>query len=141
MKLRWRSFSVALLTSMLMHTGHAQLITPAAPLTDLSAELLSDTKGADLSPYMRSVFSDLKTRWLLLAPNAERRPVPPSDETVISFTIASDGKVSAMHLDHATHNAAQDRAAWGAIASVHYPPLPSELKDSSLNLRVRFPAR
>jgi TonB family protein len=90
---------------------------------------------------MKSVFSDLKTRWLLLAPNAEGQSVPPSDETVISFTIASNGKVSAMHIDHATRNATQDRAAWGAISSAHYPPLPPELKDSSLKLRVRFPAR
>jgi outer membrane biosynthesis protein TonB len=90
---------------------------------------------------MRSVFSDLKTRWLLSAPNPERQSVPPSDETAISFTIASDGKVSAMHLDHATNNAAQDKAAWGAISSAHYPPLPPELKDSFLKLRVLFPAR
>jgi len=140
MKLRWRSLAAALFTAMLVHAGNAQLVTPAPPSTNLSVEVLSDTKGADLSPYMRSVFSDLKTRWRLLAPNAERQSVSPSDETAISFTVASDGKVSAMHLDHATHKAAQDRAAWGAISSAHYPPLPPELKDSSLKLRVLFPA-
>ncbi len=103
MKLGWRSLAAALFTAMLVHTGNAQLVTPVPPSTNLSAELLSDSKGADLSPYMRSILSDLKTRWRLLAPNAERQSVSPSDETAISFTIASDGKVSATHLDHAAH--------------------------------------
>lgn len=139
MKLRWRSLSVVLLTSMLMPVGSAQLLDTPKPLTNFSVEVLNDTKGVDLTPYMKGVLSELKTRWLLLAPNAHQSSSP-SDEPVISLTIASNGKISAMHLDRATHPAL-DRAAWGTITSTHYPSLPAELKDSSLKLRVLFPAQ
>ena len=137
MKLRGSSFAAALFTSILMHMGYAQLAPPPTPLTNLSVEILSDTKGVDLSPYLKKTLSDLKTHWLLLAPNGERPSVSP-DEPAISFTIASDGKISAMHLDHVTQPA-RDRAAWGAVTSTHYSPLPAGLKDSSLKLRVLFP--
>jgi len=140
MKRQWRSLPAALLTSILMHAAHAQLVAPAAPSTNLSAEVLSDTKGVDLSPYMRSVLSDLKSRWLPLVAEIGHQHFSTPDETAISFTIAPDGKVSSMHLDHPTKNEVFDKTAWSAARSAHYPPLPAGLKDSSLKLRVLFPA-
>ena len=140
MRRSWHVFTLALLTSCLMHSAHAQEIPFVAEVhaTHMGIEILSDTKGTDLSPYLKTVASELKSHWLppVAAPGQQQAK---PDETLISLTIAPNGQVSAMHLDHPT-NAAQDRAAWAAITSTHYQPLPSGLKDSSLKLRVIFPA-
>jgi hypothetical protein len=122
-----------------MHYSSAQETPFVAEMnqTHLGIEFLSDTKGADLSPYMKTVATELKSHWLppVATPGQQAKP----DKTVISLTIAPDGKISAMHLDHSTYPA-QDRAAWTAITSTHCPPLPASLKDSSLKLRIIFPA-
>jgi hypothetical protein len=122
-----------------MHSAYAQEIPFVAEshATNLSVEILSDTKGADLSPYLKTVVSEVRSHWLALVATPGQQAIP--DETIISLTIAPNGQVSAMHLDHPTKNAAQDKAAWAAITSTHYPPLPMGLKDSSLKLRVIFP--
>ena len=140
MRRSWHVFSLALLMSCLMHSAYAQETPFVAELnqTHMGFEILSDTKGVELSPYLKTVGSDVRSHWH--PPVATQGQQAKPDETTISLTIAPNGQVSAMHLDHPTKNAARDRAAWAAITSTHYPPLPSGLKDSSLKLRVIFPA-
>ena len=115
-------------------------VTPSHP-TNLSVEILSDTKGADVSPYLRTMLPPLKARWMSLVADAKQPPMREPGETVIGVTIAPDGHVSAMKLEHSTGNPALDKAAWGAMTGTTYAPLPTAMKDSSLKMRVVFPAR
>ncbi len=143
MKRSCLALSIVLLAPTLTHRAHAQ---EAAPETEshtitLSVDILSDTKGVDLAPYMRATLSAIKNQWQPLVAQAEHQPLRAPDETVISLTIAPDGHISAMKLEHSTKNAALDKAAWAAITSVHYDRLPAGLKDEPLKMRIHFPVR
>ena len=145
MRRSWHVFSLTLLMSCLMHSAYAQEIPFVAPshATNLSVEILSDTKGVDISPYMKTIVSEVRSHWQPPVATPGQQAIP--DETIISLTIAPNGQVSAMHLDHPTNvvldkaAVARDRAAWTAITSTRYAPLPPGLKDSPLKLRVIFP--
>jgi TonB family protein len=102
----------------------------------IEVELLSDTKGVDLGPYIRAMLSDLKSHWLAAADG--RRSVSEPQQAVISLTIAPNGQLSAMRLEQKTENTVFDKAAWSATKATHYSALPSGLKDSPLKLRVVF---
>ena len=102
-------------------------------------EVLSDTSGADIDPYIRHLLADLKAHWLPLIPEEAYPPLSKQGETMIRFTISPDGKLLAMNLDDSTHDLALDHAAWGSIVSVgQFQPLPKGMKDPNLTLRIRF---
>jgi TonB family protein len=112
----------------------------AAPLNRATGvEILTDTQGVDFGPYIRKSLAMIKKNWLPLIPEEARPPANVQGETVLRFTIAPDGKVSAMHLDGSSQHVNIDRAAWGAITGVgQFPPLPAEFKGSHLELRIDF---
>ena len=68
------------------------------------------------------------------APNSSVR----EQEADIRFTLASDGKLLAMRLESPQHNGPLDQAAWAATKSAVYAPLPVQLKDGQLELRIHF---
>jgi len=133
------ALAIVLLASSLMSSMRAQEAVRTVP-ANLAVEILSDTQGADLSSYIRAMLPSLKTRWSSLVAETKQPPLHQPDETVISLTIAPDGHVSAMKLEHSSGNPTLDRAAWGAATSTHYAPLPAAMKDSSLKMRILFPA-
>jgi hypothetical protein len=101
-----------------------------------SVEFLSDTQGVNFQPYMRLILSQMNAKGTLLVP-ADARLNPA--ETLIRFTIYSDGTIAAMHLDGSAHDVDLDRAAWGSIVGVgKFPPLPKEFHGRGLELRVHF---
>jgi TonB family protein len=102
-------------------------------------EVLSDTQGVDFGPYIRRILSDIKRNWLPLIPEEARPPLNKQGETLIRFTILSDGRIAAMNLDGSSQDTAIDRACWGAITGVgQFPPLPANFKGPNLELRVDF---
>jgi len=114
---------------------HAQ--SPASA-SQSPVEVLSDTTGANIMPYIKNMMSDLRARWVsLVAGEAQKSPTR-QDETVISFTIAPDGHLLAMKLVSSTHNDAVNRAAWNAIRGATFAATPSGMKDPDLSLRIRF---
>lgn len=133
--------SIALLAPCLIKSASAQPSAPASPLQspglNLSSEILSDTNGADLSPYMKTLVSGLKTRWLPLA-NAANQPPLKQQQTAIDITIAPDGHIQAMKLEDSTHTIALDKAAWSAAKETTYLPPPTGIKDQTLKLRIHF---
>jgi TonB family protein len=142
MKKLLSSLLLTVLTPCLMAPAYAQLIAPAnvpqpSGMT-LSLELLSDTNGANIDPYVKSLISDLTKHWLPLAKEAVSERTKRPEETLIGFTIAPDGQILAMQLEDSTHDTALDKAAWKATTGTAYSPLPRELKDSNLKLRVHF---
>lgn len=102
-------------------------------------EVLSDTQGVDFGPYIRRILSDIKRNWIPLIPEEARPPLNKQGETLIRFTINSDGSIAAMHLDGSSQDMAIDRACWGGITGVgQFPPLPANFKGPNLELRVDF---
>jgi outer membrane biosynthesis protein TonB len=102
-------------------------------------EVLSDTQGVDFGPYIRRILGDIKRNWIPLIPEEARPPLNKQGETLIRFTILSDGRIAAMNLDGSSQDTAIDRACWGGITGVgQFPPLPANFKGPSLELRVDF---
>jgi TonB family protein len=103
------------------------------------AEILSDTQGVDFGPYIRRILSDIKRNWIPLIPEEARAPLNKQGETLIRFTINSDGTIAHMSLDGSSQDTAIDRACWGGITGVgQFPPLPANFKGPNLELRVDF---
>ena len=131
-------FLVVMLFAPCLITAHAQATAqkaaPQTPVLKLSVGMLSDTGGVDVSPYMKSMVSDLRKSWFRLAVDTANQPLTKKEETTITFGIAPDGTVSAMKLDDSTHNLALDKTAWGAVQATSYLPPPT----GSLKLRVHF---
>ena len=102
-------------------------------------EILSDTQGVDFGPYIRRILNDIKRNWIPLIPEEARPPLNKQGETLIRFTISSDGHITAMNLDASSQDTAIDRACWGGITGVgQFPPLPPNFKGPNLELRIDF---
>src|ERR1700730_16722400 len=113
-----RSLSISLLTPFLLTYAQAQALAPASlPQPSdmkLGVELLTDTNGANMDPYMKTLISDLRKHWLPLAREAANHPLVKQEETILSLSIGPDGHILAMQLEGSTHDAALDNAAWSA---------------------------
>src|SRR5271170_5656325 len=118
--------SSGLLAPFLMTTAYAQMAEPAMlpQSSDLKVgvDLLSDTKGADLGPYMRILIADLKKHWVAPVAESANQPIMKEEETLLRFTIAPDGHISALRLESPPHDAALNKAAWKAATTT--PQLP-----------------
>jgi TonB C terminal len=102
-------------------------------------EVLSDTNGVDVNPYMRRVLADIYKNWLPLIPQRAKPPESKQGEALIRFKIMPDGKIGAMWLDGSTHDDAINRSCWGSITSEgQFPPLPAGLETRPLVLRIHF---
>jgi TonB family protein len=113
--------------------------TQASRSQTQGVEILSDTQGVDFGPYIKNALATIKKNWLPLIPEEARPPGNVQGETSIRFTISSDGKIIAMHMDESSHNVNIDRAAWGAITGVgQFPPLPAEFKGQHIEVRIDF---
>jgi TonB family protein len=142
MKKPLRLLFIALLTPCLITPAYsqatAQTPVPQPSNLRLNLDLLSDTNGVDLGPYVRTLISDLRKHWLPLVEETENQRPMKQEETIIEFTIAADGGISAMQLKDSTKDTALDKAAWNAAKSTSYLPPPTGMKDSNLKLRVHF---
>jgi TonB family protein len=102
-------------------------------------EILSDTQGVDFTSYIKRLLRILYNSWVPLIPEETRPPLNKEGQTLIRFTINSDGTIGGMGLDWSTKDSAIDRAAWGSITGVgQFPPLPKEFRGPNLTLRVNF---
>jgi TonB family protein len=137
-----RFLSIAILTQCFIAPAFAQLaapeISPKPSGMTLSLDLLSDPDGANISPYVRNLISDLRKHWLPLVTELASRPLPKPQETLISLMIAPDGRVLAMKLEKPEPDTVLDKAAWNATKGTTYLPPPTGMKDPNLKLRVHF---
>jgi hypothetical protein len=129
-----RFLSVTFLAAISRVPVYAQATAQSQPALKVGVDVLTDTNGANLSPYMKVFLSDVRRRWVsVMTQVAEQH-----EEAVISLTIAPGGQVLAMHLDNSAHDVALDKAAWSALAGTTYASLPAGMKDADLKLRVHF---
>ena len=139
MKLVGRSVLVMFVGQCLLLPVFAQKAAPAVASDGptVGVEILSDTQGANLNPYMKAMISDLKSRWL--SEIRTGRSANQAGESIVSLTIDSDGHLSALHLDQSAQ-VDLDRAAWTTAKLERYSPLPPALKSSDLKLLITFSA-
>jgi len=104
------------------------------------AEILSDTQGIDFGPYLQKLIRETHRTWDPIIPEEVNPPISKRGECEIVFTILPNGRLQphAMMLTGRSGDVALDRAAWGAIESADYPPLPKEFHGPNLQLRFRF---
>ena len=99
-------------------------------------EILSDTQGVDFGPYLQRVLQEVKEHWYELIPESAEMK---KGKLALEFSIMPDGHVQGLTLRLSSGDVALDRPAWGSITgSDPFPPLPTEFKGPSLDLRFRY---
>jgi TonB family protein len=123
-------------------TSNTKTQTPSQP-TDTTArlggvDLLSDTKGVDVGPYLESVLKIVKQNWYHLMPQSARAPKMQQGEVSIQVAILRTGKIKGMRVVGSSADASLGAAAWHAIGDSRLPPLPAEYSGQYLELRLHF---
>lgn len=138
MKSLLRLLAATLLVPCLIQPVSAQETAHAIPTQSsglkLGIDVLSDTGGADATPYIRSLIADLKKHW------SSQVAQSPKQEAVLTLTIAPNGELSAMKLETPAHDSALNQAAWNAAKTTSFSPTPAGMTDPNLKLRVHFMA-
>ena len=102
-------------------------------------DVLTDTSGVNLNPYLSRVVRYIRVGWRNLVPEVARPPIMKRGAVSIQFAILRDGTVAGMMLTQPSGDISLDRAAWGGITSSNpLPPLPTEFSGQSLALRLHF---
>jgi TonB family protein len=104
-----------------------------------AVEVLSDTKGANIAPYMQAVLKRTRQKWYDYMPSSAPFALPRQGRVVVSFDIMRNGFIRGMKLEQSSNDPALDRAAWAAIATSNpLLPLPGDFSSSYLALRFTF---
>jgi hypothetical protein len=103
-------------------------------------EILSDTEGVDLKPFLQQWHRITELAWQRLVPKQVNAPLRTA-AVAIRFKILPDGQLmdGGTVLEERSGQTQLDRAAWQAIADSAYPPLPAEFHGPYLELRAYFP--
>jgi TonB family protein len=136
-------FAFAVLLASLSAAAQTAPATPAltAPKAPAAKDgILSDTQGVDFKFYLSQVVHITQTSWKPLMPREVEAPVRKSGVVKIRYKILPSGRVmeDSMVLEDRSGDPALDRAAWGAVETSVYPPLPREFKGPALELRFSF---
>ncbi|HLV85709.1 MAG TPA: TonB family protein [Candidatus Sulfotelmatobacter sp.] len=101
-----------------------------------AVEILSDTHGVDLGPYLKDALEQISRNWYReISQSAETK----KGKLAIEFAINRDGGLAAMKLVAVSGDAELDRAAWAGIRACDpFKPLPEKFDGQSLALRLRF---
>jgi len=104
------------------------------------ARILSDTQGVNFDPWMQKLIRETHRTWDPLVPDEVLPPINKRGEVAIVFTVLPNGRLvpHSMTLAGRSGDVALDRAAWGAIESADYPPLPREFHGPNLQIELIF---
>lgn len=106
-------------------------------------EIFSDTQGVDFKPYLAKIGPITRESWDRSRP----KEVPPEiqvDSKVVGVQIRAsilpNGRLEArsMQLVGRSGSVTLVKAAWGAIVTSSYPPLPAEFKGARLTIQFNF---
>jgi TonB family protein len=90
-------------------------------------DILSDTKGVDMHPYLEKVMAKVKANWYKRIPDSARAPVMKKGKLSIGFRVIKDGKITDLHYIESSGEFELDQAAYRGISdSSPLPPLPIE---------------
>lgn len=126
------------------------LLSPSAPAqsspaahSETPAEkqgIITDTQGVDFTFYIDQLIRITQTSWKPLMPREVEAPVRKSGVVKIRYKILRNGRVmdGSILLEEKSGDVALDRAAWGAVQTSVYPPLPAGFKGPFIELRFAF---
>jgi TonB family protein len=102
--------------------------------------ILSDTQGVDFKFYLSQVIRITQSSWKPLMPREVEAPVRKPGVVKIRYKILPNGQVKdgSLAQEESSGDSALDRAAWGAITTSVFPPLPVEFKGPYLEVRFHF---
>ena len=118
-----------------------QVPIPAAPgAAQGGSAFLSDLQGVDFSAWKQRFDNEMIRSWYPLIPEEVKPPIGKRGIVVVRFKILPNGRVmpGSMTLDGRSGDTALDRAAWGAITSSNYPPMPREFHGPYVEMRATF---
>ena len=118
-----------------------QVPIPQAPgAAQGGSQFLSDLQGVDFSAWKQRFDNEMIRSWYPLIPEEVRPPIGKRGIVVVRFKILPNGRVmpGSMTLDGRSGDTALDRAAWGAITSSNYPPMPREFHGPYVEMRATF---
>jgi len=102
-------------------------------------EVLTDTQGVDLGPYLSKVLQSVRENWYQLIPTEAHLPELKKGAVSIEFVILRNGQVDGMKIVGPSGDAELDKAAWGGIEySVPFAALPDKFHGPYLALRIHF---
>src|SRR5262249_45521630 len=79
-------------------------------------DVVTDTKGIDIEPYVQKVIKRLRASWYSVIPAPARAPELKSGTTKIEFSIACDGKLNGIRIVESSGDRDLDGAAWTAVS-------------------------
>jgi TonB family protein len=92
-------------------------------------DVLSDTKGFNVKPYLRTVARIVRSNWYIVMPNVVRAPKLEQGHVAIDFRVMKDGQINDVKYHENSEDPKLDRAAYAAITqSGPLPALPSEFQ-------------
>jgi TonB family protein len=103
----------------------------------IDIEIMSDTNGVDMKPYILRVLQSVRRNWLSVYPESARLGL--RGQVVVQFAIAPDGVISKTVFISQAPSDALNRAVISAFSmSNPLPALPPEFKGSRIVLQFTF---
>jgi len=109
------------------------------PNTQGPIDVLTDTKGFNISPYLQGVVATVRQHWYAVVPESARPPERKKGQVLIRFHILKDGSVTEMRTVGSSGDAVLDQAAYSGISSSSpFKRLPKEFACDYVSLQFRF---
>ena len=102
-------------------------------------EILSDTKGVDVRPYVGQIIPKVRTQWYKFIPASAQAPSLKRGKVSIEFHVMKDGTITDAAIVNSSGDIYMDRAARGGIVTLNpLPALPHDFNCKYLVLRFNF---
>jgi TonB family protein len=102
-------------------------------------EVLSDTNGINIDPYLHSAIHTIQKHWYKLIPEEAKPPQMKHGAVAIEVSLLRDGNIQRPKITSSSDDHAMDTAALEAVeVSSPFAPLPAEFKGPILSLRLHF---
>jgi TonB C terminal len=103
-------------------------------------EVLTDTEGVDLKPFLQRWRHATEAAWQHVDPKQVNASDQQPATVAIRFKILPSGQLmdGGTVLEQLSGQTPFDKAVWQAIANSTYPPLPEEFQGKYLELRAYF---
>ncbi len=112
---------------------------PKPESNDSLIDILTDTKGVDVHPYLDGVLPKIKANWHSHCPASVYPPIKKKGNVLIGFRLMKDGKINNVKFRKGSGDVALDRAAYaGIVDSSPLPPLPSGFACQYVELQFHF---
>jgi TonB family protein len=120
-------------------TDRGRSLTPGGHIPIRNVDVLSDTQGLDLTPYLRLNTHFIQHNWRKLTTTDVIGSSHSLNDLVLEFTVSRDGSLNDAKLAQPSGDSALDQAALDALRrSSPFQELPSDYAGQSLALRVRL---